>query len=313
MGNELDRSTLRSLGGVLARGLIKRVEGKGESIPVGHVLSIVVSAAAKVEAAHATGARLYATPDTVMVRYDGTVELRGTRVPQGSDPHADVRALGRLLVELLTGVDLPGDAAATIATTIDRDRGAKTAAELAKVCVQLGRDLEVILSQQELGRFARRQIYNNHLDTPPSGVESKPEYGYAMEDSEPVVIEAPVDEPPRLARGSQEFRDHELPPRPKRTTNFDFEKMMKQAVEGSAPATPPLATDVRASRPRMTRAPSIQPVALPAASGTTAGEAKRGATRLVGVFAVLMILGAVGFVVCAAYPDAAASVAALFR
>src|SRR5688572_14506358 len=139
MSAELDRSTLRSLGGVLVRGLIRRVEGKGESIPVAHALAIVVSAAARVEAAHARGRRQYATADNVLVRYDGTVEIRGSRVPAGSDPHADVRALGRLLVALLTGAELSGDAAATIASAIDHDRGAQSAAELARTLVQLAR------------------------------------------------------------------------------------------------------------------------------------------------------------------------------
>src|SRR5689334_2786524 len=136
LGTELDRSTLRSLGGVLARGLTRLVEEHGQTIPAAHALAIVISAAARVQAAHANGGRLYPTLDHVLIRYDGTVEIRPSRWPAGSDPRADVRALGRVLVQLLKGDDLSGDAMAAIAAAIDHDRGAPTADELARVLVQ---------------------------------------------------------------------------------------------------------------------------------------------------------------------------------
>lgn len=328
LGTELDRSTLRSLGGVLVRGLVRMVEGRGQTIPAAHALAIVISAAARVQAAHASGARLYATVDNVLVRYDGTVEIRPSRWPAGSDPHADVHALGRVLVQLLRDDNLSGDAMAAIAAAIDHDRGAATPAELARVLVQIARDAELTLTAHELGRYARHQVYPRSLDTPVDGIPTGSLMGedsdvISVEDVPPRVVpadvavevdsgwddapieahvEAAIDAPaPRLARGSAfELRGEEPPARRKRPTEMDFDKMMKRAAEVQAP---PVIEPRRVAR--VGRGSSISPVQLPAASGTVAGEAPRSPARwFVYALALLMILGAAGFVVYAAYPEA---------
>lgn len=313
MAAELDRSTLRSLGGVLARGLMRLLEGHGQTIPAAHALAIVISAAARVQVAHANGARLHPTLDNLLIRYDGTVEIRPSRWPAGSDPRADVRALGRVLAQLVHGDDLSGDTMAAIAAAIDHDRGAPTAQELARTLVQIARDAELAMSAHDLGRFARHQVYPRSLDTPVNGVPTENLMG---EDSDVISVDDPAspdivvgsddDElgtlggqelpAPRIARGSGELRGDDLPRRKKPPTEIDFDKMVERAVEVRAPVVEPR---------RVPRGSSMSPVALPAASGTVAGEAPRSAgVRIVQVIAVLMLLGAAGFVLYAAYPEA---------
>jgi hypothetical protein len=284
LGTELDRSMMRSLGGVLARGLIRRVESNGEAIPAQHALAIVVTAAAKVQAAHATGGRQYVTPDTVLIRYDGTVELRSTRFPQGSDPRADVRALGRLLVELLGNGEMSGDMAAALAGLIDHDRGPQSPEDMGRTLVQLARDNDLVLSAHELGRYARRTVYPRGADTPATGVAVQPDV--ALDGADVVGDDA------RFARGSAEFHHDELP---RKGTELDFDQIMRNAVaaDGANMLTDP--------RPRISRLPRAS-TPLPVASGTRTGRSV--AIRLLQLLVVLMILGAAGFVLYAAYPEA---------
>jgi hypothetical protein len=78
---------------------------------------------------------------------------------------------------------------------------------------------------------------------------------------------------------------------------MDFDKMMKRAAEvHAAPAVEPR---------RVPRGSTLSPVPLPAASGTVAWDRAPSSARwLVYALAILMILGAAGFVAYAAYPEA---------
>jgi len=162
---------------VLARGLVTRLAARAEPMPIQHALAIVVSAASRVHAAHLAGNRLYATPETVLIRFDGVVEVEPPAAP-GGDAHEDVVALGRLLAELVTGSEIPPGLAAAFASVIDVDDGPASAAELARALGFAARGAGIKLSRGELGRWARRQVHPPRLahtlrrdDVPELGVD----------------------------------------------------------------------------------------------------------------------------------------------
>jgi hypothetical protein len=170
-GTGLDRSTLRSLGGVYAHALVQQVARRGQTVPIEHSFAIVIAAAAKVRAARAAGRRVSATPESVLVRHDGTVELGVARAPHGDDPRDDVGMLCRLLVELLAGADLPGELAAAIAALIDPDRHTSVK-ELARALAEAARRESLPLSKRRVGRWIRSVMLPHQALTPPVGVDT---------------------------------------------------------------------------------------------------------------------------------------------
>jgi hypothetical protein len=164
-------------GGVRARGLLSRLGARREPMPIQHALAIVVSAANRVHAAHIAGNRLYTTPETTLVRFDGVVEVEASPAP-GSNGHADVTALGRMLAELIRGTDVPVELAPAFATAIDVEAGPASAAELSRALAFAAREAGIRLSRGELGKWARRQVHPPRLahtlrrdDVPELGVD----------------------------------------------------------------------------------------------------------------------------------------------
>jgi hypothetical protein len=272
MRTELDRSTLRSLGGVDVRGLIKRTANGSESVPVHHALAIVVSAAAHVHTAHTAGNRLIATPENVLVRYDGSVEIRSSRASSG-DRRIDIQALGRLLVALLASAELPGDLAASIAALIDPDRGAPTAEDFARSLAQAARSADVRMSKGELGRWARRVVY-------PMGTASTPAFGVgtgAVEARPDTRPDTERDPQPGIAVGSGHFHEDDLV---ETSAVIDVERMIGQATAKVAPVRRP-PTVVEAS-PRQAR-----------------GSVMIGVLEAI---AILVVLAAIGLALYQAFP-----------
>src|SRR5688500_14017663 len=139
MGLAGDRETrpqpaVKATGGVLARGLVHRLAARNESMPVQHALAIVVSAAAKVHNAHIAGGRLIATLETVLVRFDGSVEIEAPTgaADVGGIPRSDVVALGALLAELVRDAPIPPGLAEAFSAAIDVEQGPDSAGELAR-------------------------------------------------------------------------------------------------------------------------------------------------------------------------------------
>jgi hypothetical protein len=162
---------------VLARGLLARLGARHEAMPIQHALAIVVSAANRVHAAHLAGTRLYTTPETTLVRFDGVVDVEASPAP-GADGRADVTALGRLLADLVNGSDIPPGLAAAFASAIDVEDGPASAAELARALAFAAREAKIKLSRSELGKWARRQVHPPKLahtlrrdDVPELGVD----------------------------------------------------------------------------------------------------------------------------------------------
>lgn len=207
-------------GGVLVRGLVHRLAARGEPMPVQHALAIVVSAASKVHAAHLAGGRLIATLETVLVKFDGNVEIEAPAGDVVDGIHrSDVVALGALLAELVRGAAIPDGLAEAFSTAIDADAGPESAGELAQALAFAAKAAKIPLSRGELGRWAKRQVHPPRL-AHTLRRDSVPELGVDLGAVKPKA-KARDGEHPKLAVGSGTF--HELLPEPEADDSGDFD------------------------------------------------------------------------------------------
>ena len=192
-------SSERPVGDVLVRGLVRRLSARNEAMPVQYALTIVIGAAIRVEAAHAARERLHACAETVLVRFDGAIEIAasGAVLPEGdgkrrphdsTDVRADVAALGRLLAELLMGAEVPASLADAAAGAIDPDDTHTSARELAASLEIAARRAGVAADPEALGRWAKRQVH-------------PPRYAHTMRREDSILGRI---KPTKLAHGSGE-------------------------------------------------------------------------------------------------------------
>jgi hypothetical protein len=273
-------------GGVRARGLLTRLGARREPMPIQHALAIVVSAANRVHAAHIAGNRLYTTPETTLVRFDGVVEVEASPAP-GSNGHADVTALGRMLAELIRGTDVPTELAPAFATAIDVEAGPASAAELSRALAFAAREAGIRLSRGELGKWARRQVHPPRLahtlrrdDVPELGVDIG------------AVKPRPRPKKRRLAEGS----DHaELVPHgPGEEDSGAIEALEVEAEIELDIDVDDLVADTSDDLIEAAVAPARAVVALPGARPSRRPRAV--ATALVAALAVLLMLAGAGWV-----------------
>jgi hypothetical protein len=138
---------------VLVRALLGRLTARGEPMPLVQAVAIVLGAAARVHSAHARATRATATPETVLVRFDGVVVVGSAGA--GGDiagDRADLTALTRLLGDLVAGNRLPDALADVVATSF------ASAAELSRALASAAKAIGLAPSRAELGRWARAQV-----------------------------------------------------------------------------------------------------------------------------------------------------------
>lgn len=278
-----DRTTrpvaaVTTTGGVLVRGLVHRLAARGEPMPVQHALAIVVSAASRVHAAHIAGSRLICTLDTVLVKFDGTVEIEaptGAAVADVGIARSDVVALGALLAELVRGAAIPDGLAEAFSTAIDVEAGPDSAGELAQALAFAAKAAKIPLSRGDLGRWARRQVHPPRL-AHTLRRDSVPELGVDLGAVKPKPKKGAKAEHPKLALGSGTFEEL-LPddPGPDGDSTGDVDVDLDDLIE--ATVTPPAMAAVTLPVP-----PEL--VARPQSWGTA----------LLALFAVVLILGAAG-------------------
>jgi hypothetical protein len=238
-------------GGVLVRGLMHRLAARGEAMPVQHALAIVVSAASKVHAAHIAGGRLISTLETVLVKFDGTVEIEAPAGGAELDGihRSDVVALGALLAELVRGAAIPDGLAEAFSTAIDVEQGPESAGELAQALAFAAKAAKIPLSRGELGRWAKRQVHPPRL-AHTLRRDSVPELGVDLGAVKP----KPKGDHGKLAVGSGTFKEL-LPEEPDDSADLaidvDLDDLIEAAVAPPAMAavTLPIPPEL-APRPR---------------------------------------------------------------
>lgn len=304
MGLVSDRETkpqpaVKTVGGVLARGLVHRLAARNEPMPVQHALAIVVSAAAKVHNAHIAGGRLIATLETVLIRFDGTVEIEaptGT-ADVGGIPRSDVVALGALLAELVREAPIPAGLAEAFTNTIDVEQGPGSAGELARALAFAAKAAGIKLSRGELGKWARRQVHPPRL-AHTLRRDSVPELGVDLGAVKPKPKEKPKGIG-KLAKGSGTFPDPTLDdPDETDSGEIDFELdvdvddlIEEVTTPALAVVSLPLALQQKIAAGQQVPAPKLPlPAHPPMAAPRSWGPA------LVALLAVLVILGAAGIV-----------------
>jgi hypothetical protein len=273
-------------GGVLVRGLVHRLAARGEPMPVEHALAIVVSAAARVHAAHLAGGRLVATLETVQIKFGGTVEVEPSPALVVGEPQADLAALGRLLAELIRGATIPPGLAEAFASVIDADEGPGSAAELARALGHAAKAANVPLSRGELGRWARRQVHPPRLahtlrrdDVPELGVDL-----------------GAVKPKPKLAVGSGQFRELSLA----EIEDDELAIEMRAEVDPGATGPEPVEVEVEVELDVDLAdlddliAEAVTPPALALIDLPAPPVPRSYGTALLAAFAVLVILAAAG-------------------